>query len=275
MMRTDGHLLDSSQSQKQAQNQTRETGAGRRFDALAALFDPTTFRHLERLGIGPGRRCWEVGAYGTSVLTWLARKVGPTGRVLVTDTDTSRVETVACRPVEVRRHDVGTEPSPAESFDLVHARHVLVHVPDPARALQSMVKALRPGGHLLVEDTDPALQPLLCPDEHGPAQELANRLRKAFRALLAERGADLSYGRTLPRLMREAGLRQVEADVHFPLASPACAELETATVQEVRAHLVAAGLATDEEIDRHLMNVAAGEMDLSSAPMISAWGRKA
>ncbi|MER5180714.1 methyltransferase domain-containing protein [Streptomyces sp. NPDC002896] len=271
MTRTDSRLLNSSQTQKQTQNQT---GAGRRFDALAALFDPTTFRHIERLGISPGRRCWEVGAYGASVATWLAKKVGPTGRVLVTDTDTSRVALAARPPIEVRRHDVGTEPLPAERFDIVHARHVLVHLPDHAPALQSMVKALRPGGHLLVEDTDPALQPLLCPDEHGPAQELANRLRKAFRALLAERGADLSYGRSLPRLMREAGLHKVEAEVHFPLASPACAELETATVQEVRAHLVAAGLATDEEIDRHLMNVASGEMDLATAPMISAWGRK-
>jgi SAM-dependent methyltransferase len=282
MTQTDGHFVDGrktrteTQTQPPTQTQTpTKTEAGRRFDALAALFDPATFRHIEKLGIGPGGRCWEVGAYGNSVVTWLVKKVGPTGRVLVTDTDISRVASAARPPVEVRRHDVGAEPPPDESFDLVHARHVLVHVPDHARALQSMVKALRPGGHLLVEDTDPALQPLLCPDEHGPAQELANRLRQAFGALLAERGADLSYGRRLPRLMREAGLRQVEADVHFPLASPACAELETATVQEVRAHLVSAGRATDEEIDRHLMNVAAGEMDLATAPMISAWGRKA
>ncbi len=273
MTQSDGRLLDSRQTQEQKQKQT-QARAGARFNALATLFDPMTFRHIERLGIGSGRRCWEVGAHGSSVVTWLAKKVGPTGRVLVTDTDTSRVASAARSPVEVRCHDVGTEPPPDERFDLVHARHVLVHVPDHVRALRSMVKALRPGGHLLVEDTDSAMQPLLCPDEHGPDEELANRLRKAFRALLAERGADLSYGRRLPRLLRESGLRQVEAEVHFPLTSPACAELETATVQEVRAHIVSAGLATDEEIDRHLTNVAAGEMDLATAPMISAWGRK-
>ena len=42
-----------------------------------------------------------------------------------------------------------------------------------------MVGALRPGGWMLVEDADPGLQPLLCPDDHGPAQHLANRLRTA------------------------------------------------------------------------------------------------
>ncbi|KKD03585.1 methyltransferase domain-containing protein [Streptomyces sp. WM6386] len=264
MMRTDGYLLDNQQAE-----------AAERFDAFAALFDPTTFRHLESFGIGPGWRCWEVGAGGTSVVSWLAKKVGPTGRVVATDIDTSRLAPAARPPVEVRVHDVGAEEAPGEGFDLVHARLVLVHVPDRERALRSMAESLRPGGRLLIEDADPALQPLTCPDDHGPAEQLANRLRQGFRRLLADRGADLSYGRRLPRLLREAGLQRVEADAYFPLSSPACAALESATIRQIRDQLVTAGLATDDDIDQHLANVVAGGMDLATAPMISAWGRKA
>ncbi|MFG2572022.1 methyltransferase [Streptomyces sp. NPDC048481] len=264
MTRSDRYLLDN-----------RQPEAGERFDAFAALFDPTTFRHLDGLGIGPGWRCWEAGAGGPSVVSWLAKKVGPTGKVLATDIDTSRLRSVARPPVEVRVHDVGVDEPPMEGLDLVHARLVLVHVPDRERALRSMVAALRPGGRILIEDADPALQPLLCPDEHGPEQQLANRLRHGFRQLLAGRGADLSYGRRLPRLLREAGLVRVEADAYFPVTSPACTALESATVRQIRDELVEAGLATDEEIDRHLANVASGSMDLATAPMISAWGRKA
>lgn len=264
MTRSDGYLLGNRQSE-----------AGRRFDAFATLFDPTTFRHIEEFGIGPGWRCWEVGAGGTSVVSWLATKVGPAGKIVATDIDTSRLDPVAGPPVDVRVHDVGAGQPPEEGFDLVHARLVLVHVPDRDRALRSMVQALRPGGWLLIEDADPALQPLICPDEHGPEQRLANRLRQGFRTLLAERGADLAYGRKLPRLLREAGLHEVQADAYFPVASPACSALEAATVRQIRDRLVAAGLATDEEIDRHLAGVEAGHMDLATAPMISAWGRKA
>ncbi|MFL4903456.1 methyltransferase domain-containing protein [Streptomyces sp. MMS24-I2-30] len=264
MTRSDGYLLDNQQ-----------TEAGQRFDAFATLFDPTTFRHLSDFGLGAGWRCWEVGAGGTSVVSWLAKKVGPTGTVLATDIDTSLLTEVSRAPVEVRVHDVGAEEPPGEGFDLVHARLVLVHVPDRERALRSMVQALRPGGRLLIEDADPALQPLICPDESGPEQQLANRLRKGFRSLLAERGADLAYGRTLPRLLRESGLHEVQADAYFPLTSPACAALESATVRQIRDRLVTAGLATDEDIDQHLANVAGGGMDLATAPMISAWGRKA
>ncbi|MFD3503148.1 methyltransferase domain-containing protein [Streptomyces sp. NPDC058676] len=263
MTRTDGYLLDNRQNE-----------AAERFDALATLFDPTTFRHLEAFGIGSGWRCWEVGAGGTSVVSWLAKKVGPTGRVVATDIETSRLAAAARPPVEVRVHDVGAHEPPGEQFDLVHARLVLVHVPDRERALRSMVKALRPGGRMLVEDADPALQPLLCPDEHGPEQELANRLRQGFRQLLADRGADLAYGRRLPRLLREAGLCRVEADAYFPVTSPACAALESATIRQIRDQLVTAGIATDQDIDRHLTNVASGSMDLATAPMISSWGRK-
>ncbi|WP_306333927.1 class I SAM-dependent methyltransferase [Streptomyces sp. KL118A] len=282
MTRIDGHLLDPRQypgprqlSDHRQLSDSRQSGARSCADAFAALFDPTTFGHVERLGIGPGWRCWEVGAGGTSVISWLAKRVGPTGRVLATDIDTSWQTRAARSPLEVRVHDIAADPPPVGGFDLVHARLVLADVPDRERALASMLRALRPGGRLLIEEPDPTLQPLACPDEHGPAQEAANRLRHGVRALLTERGTDLAYGRRLPRLLRDAGLCQVAADVYFPLASTAGAALETATLQQLRPELISAGLATPEDIDHHLVNVATGTLDLATAPLISAWGRKA
>lgn len=252
----------------------RVVEAGDRIAALSALFDPVTFRHVDALGIAPGWRCWEVGAGGPSVPRGLGERVGPAGRVLATDIEISPALTAAGAPIEVRRHDVARDPPPEGPFDLVHARLVLVHLPDRERALQSMLGALRPGGWLLVEDADPALQPLSVIDPVSAEAVLANRLRAGFRTLLAERGVDLGYGRTLPRLLRAGGLLDVAADAYFPVALPACAPLEIATVELLRAQLIAKGLATDEEIERHLGNVAAGRLDLAQPPMISAWGRR-
>ncbi|MFE2923835.1 class I SAM-dependent methyltransferase [Streptomyces goshikiensis] len=259
-----GYLLDNQQAE-----------AGVRFGALAELFDPVTFRHVDRLGIGAGMRCWEVGAGGPSVPLGLAERVGPAGAVVATDIDVSWTRDIAGGAIEVLRHDVAADPPPSPGgFDLVHARLVLVHVAERAEAVRRMVRALRPGGWLLLEDADPMLQPLLCPDEAGPEERLANRLRSGFRTLMAARGAELSFGRTLPRVLREAGLAEVGADAYFPITSPACAVLEDATVRQIRGRLVAGGLADDAEIDRHLSNVAAGRLDLATAPMISAWGRR-
>lgn len=108
----------------------------------------------------------------------------------------------------------------------------------------------------------------------GPEQELANRLRSGFRALMASRGADLAYGRTLPRLLREAGLSDVRADASFPVAHPACARLETATISLIADQLIEHGIATPEEIALHLANVASGTLNLTQPPMIAAWGRR-
>jgi SAM-dependent methyltransferase len=262
-MADDGYLLDN-----------RQTEAGTRLGALAALFDPSTFRHLERLGLGAGWRCWEVGAGGPSVPSFMAQRVGPGGSVLATDIDVSWMGPGADAGYQVLLHDVGVDEPPDGPFDLIHARLVLVHVPERERALSSMVSALRPGGWLLVEDADPALQPLTCIDEWGPKQKLANKLRRDFRTLLVERGADMAYGRTLARSLRGAGLTDVSADAFFPVTGPECTILERATVEQMRERLVAGGLATEDEVEQHLANIDAGGLDFATSPMISAWGRR-
>ncbi|WP_344610765.1 methyltransferase domain-containing protein [Dactylosporangium salmoneum] len=247
--------------------------AGERFTWLAELFDGVTRGHFDRLGVQAGWRCWEVGAGGPSIPETLAAAVGATGYVLATDINPAWLDPHG--GYEVLRHDIVGDPPPRPgTFDLVHARLVLVHVPDRARALATMVAALRPGGWLLVEDADTELQPLACLDEVGPAQQRANRLRRAARELMIRRGADLRYGRTLPRALRAAGLVDVAAAGSFPVGGVACGRLEAATVRMVRAELLAAGLTSDAEIDAHLAAIDAGELDLTLAPLISAWGRR-
>ena len=55
-------------------------------------------------------------------------------------------------------------------------------------------------------------------------------------------------------------LTRVLADAYFPLASPACAALESVTIRQIRDQLVTAGLATDQDIDHHLENVTSGAL---------------
>jgi SAM-dependent methyltransferase len=252
----------------------RQAEAGERLEALARLFNESSFRHLRQCGLAEGWNVWEVGAGGPSIPSWLARRVGPTGRVVATDIETGWLDKVEDRAYEALRHDVAEDAPPGADFDLVHSRLVLVHVIDRDRAIVNMVKALRPGGWLVLEEADPELQGMACPDELGPEQELANKLKRGFRCLMAERGVDLSFGRTLPRRLRTAGLVDIQSDAYFPVGGPACNELERATVEQIRARLVDAGLATEEEIDRHLANVSSGLLDIATSPMISSWARK-
>jgi SAM-dependent methyltransferase len=284
---------------------TRRQISRAHFASLGALFNPSTFRHIDALGIRPGWRCWEVGAGGPTVAAWLARRVTPGGYVLATDIDVAALQEpsdaarqeaadgvarqVAADGVarqeagdgaplreatdpgfEVLRHDVTAERAPEGGFDLVHARLVVMHLADRGAALAAMTGALRPGGWLLIEDADLTLQPLACPDETGPAEQLANKIRRASVGL---RGDNLAFGRTLPRLLRGAGLTEVGADAFLPIAGPGSARLEQTMIERQRDRLLAAGLLTAAEIDRHLADVAAGRLDLTTFTVVSAWGR--
>ena len=260
-MSSDRYLLDNARAE-----------AGERFAAMAELFDPWTVGHLEAAGVRPGTRVWEVGAGWPSVPAWLAERVGPSGHVVATDVDTSWLDAGA--GYDVLRHDVVAEPPPGEVFDVVHARLVLVHLPDRSRVLHTLVGSLAPGGVLLIEDADPTLQPLACPVEDSPEAELANRVRRGFRSLLADSGADLAFGRTLLPRLRSAGLVDVRAEVFAPYGGPALRTLEVATIGHVRDRLVGAGIATEAEIDHLVAHLRGGGLDLTPAPLVSAWGRR-
>jgi SAM-dependent methyltransferase len=251
----------------------RLDGADIRLAAIAELFDPVTFRHLDATGVTEGWRCWEVGAGGPSVSAWLAGRVGPDGSVVATDLDLSRFGEPPTGVTAIV-HDVTSDPPPGGPFDLIHARLVLVHLPERDAVMTTLVAALRPGGWLVLEDADPMLQPLACIDERGPDEVLANKVRAGFRALLADRGADLAFGRTLPARMRAAGIVDVTADAWFPVTDPVSAVLERVTVEQMREGLVVAGLASGAEVDGHLANIDAGRLDLTTAPLVSARGRR-
>ncbi|MCI2285282.1 methyltransferase domain-containing protein [Colwellia sp. MSW7] len=217
---------------------------------------------------------WEVGGGGPTLVRIIADRVGHTGYVLATDIDASWTKEAESETVTVRNHDVAFDPAPDDKFDLVHARLVLVHVKEREQALQNMISSLKPGGRRVIEDADPALQPLSCIDAYGPEQELANKVRQGFRALLSDRGADISFGRKLPHLFRAAGIEDITAEGYFPVKMPECIQLEISTIQMIRDDLLNNDIASYEEIEQHLGNVRSGVLDLSQPPMISVRGRK-
>jgi len=126
----------------------------RRLRLFEQRLDPLTKRCIKRLSIGEGARCLEIGGGRGSMTRWLAKTVGPSGTVTATDLQTDFLRAVDAPNVEVIRHDVRTESFPESSFDLVHTRAVLMHIPDDPDLLGRMVSWLAPGGWLLLEEPD-------------------------------------------------------------------------------------------------------------------------
>ncbi len=168
-----------------------EAETAERFASLDALYNFRTFRFLETTGIGPGWHCLEVGGGSGSVAAWMADRVGPSGNVLVTDIDPRCMEGLAYRRpahMELRRHDIGTDPLPEQAFDLIHARLVLQHVPQRQQALARLVAALRPRGWLVIEEFDGGIIDRAIPTADATDAERHRTMVRAVAHLMGERG---------------------------------------------------------------------------------------
>ena len=242
-----------------------------RLRSLEALYDVHTFDVLDRLGVGPGWRCAEVGAGAGSVTEWLCDRVGPTGRVVAVDITTTFLEPLGHGNLDVRRADVVAEPLEAGAYDLVHARTLLEHLATREEVVAQFAAALRPGGVLVAEDVV-----LTGTTQVHPPSELIERLNDAFAKGFAMGGADLDFGLRLPDTLRAAGLVDVDADGHVPIVTTgtASAHFQTHGLRRQGSLLVDAGLLTDEDVASGI-EVASSPGHTMFAPiMIAAWGRK-
>jgi ubiquinone/menaquinone biosynthesis C-methylase UbiE len=188
-------------------NSDREAPA--RFDALSAMFDRATFRHLEDRGVCEGWRCLEVGGGGGSITSWLANRVGVSGHVIVTDIDPRFLEPLEAQNIEVRKHNIVSDPLPDSAFDLIHARLVLIHLPEREKVLARLVSALKPGGWLVDEEFDSVS---LLPDPTVSLGEVSLTTQLAVMRMLDDRGVERRFGRLLCGRLRAHGLEEVGAE---------------------------------------------------------------
>jgi len=92
-------------------------------------------------------------------------------------------------------------------FDLAISRHVLQALPDARRAVQEMVRVLKPGGrlHLIAEDYGMLWCHPTGLDSDGFWQRIPNRYGPAI-------GCDLHVGRKMFTHLTDLGLREIKVD---------------------------------------------------------------
>lgn len=245
------------------------TGADerRRLDLFAERLDPLTQRRIGLLGLAPGVRCLEIGGGRGSIARWLCECVAPDGRVTATDLETGFLSELSLPNLTVLRHDVRTDDFPEGSFDLVHARAVLMHIPDRMAILRRMASWLAPGGWLVAEEADFGMW-LGDFDPIWAAHPTA--AHEAFP------GGSLSQGRALLRQIHQLGLADIGADAELDIIQPGTplAEFYQLSLAATARPLIAAGVLTAELASR--LTARPGESDFLACgfAFIGAWGRR-
>jgi len=160
---------------------------------------------LDRIELGEGWTCVDVGAGGGEVSIALAEVVGATGRIFAVDNDPASRDEVAAQAAKFAQvfaiTQAGEELSLPMPVDLAFCRFLLLHVIDPARVLKKMAAALNDGGSLVVQEPITSAgringEPFSYPDARHP-----------------------DIGAFLPALVREAGLEVIDAWAEAPAGS--------------------------------------------------------
>ncbi len=182
-------------------------GESDRLRLMSDLLDPSSEFHLLRLGVGTGWRCLEIGAGNGSLSQWLAQRVGPAGHVIASDVRTDLMQGISSGNLEVRRFDVvHDEPSDAP-YDLIAVRALLHHLPEHRAVVSRIVRWLKPGGRLFIQEPD-----------FYPTWTVEPLSQKHFWERFIQWAAvhqiDYYVGRKIPAWLQAEGLLNISSEGH-------------------------------------------------------------
>ncbi|MFJ4467912.1 class I SAM-dependent methyltransferase [Streptomyces sp. NPDC089424] len=244
-------------------------GEDERIDLGALTYDDVTMARLRALGAGPGWHCLDVGAGTGTISRRLLDEAGVTS-VLAVDRD---VRFLTERPVpglDVREADVTAGDFDPGRFHLVHARFVLMHLPEHERLIAALSGLVEPGGVLVLSDA------VDLTSERTPGTPYTTVMRAMWRGLRATIGTDVSWVPSYPRLLRGAGLMPVAAEIHVPPLLPGSpiSRFWAETWERSREAMLATGLVDDADVDAAVRYLGSDECAALSAGMLTAWGAK-
>jgi ubiquinone/menaquinone biosynthesis C-methylase UbiE len=178
-------------------------------DRLSRLNDLLNERSLREMALRPGEKVLDVGSGLGQLTRGMARQVGAAHVVGV---ERSEVQLAEARrlasqageddAVEFRQGEATRLPLRDDewgTFDVAHARFVLEHVPDPATVVRELVRAVRPGGRVVLEDDSHEIF-RLWPEPPGFA-----RLWRCYLRTYDRVGNDPLVGHRLVWLLYQAG----------------------------------------------------------------------
>ena len=175
--------------------------------------EPEARAIIDDLGLAPGSRGLDVGCGVGLYALWLAEAIGPRGRVIGVEPTAERVEAArglvggssgSRAELEFRVGDGTALDLPAGGLDWVWCGDVLHHIADTAAALKEMARVLRPGGLLVIKESQ-ALPAMFLPGH----PELEKRIQLAEIARGREEAGERSFQerrQRTPESLRAAGL---------------------------------------------------------------------
>ena len=222
-----------------------------RLQMLERIFDAGTQRRMLATGLTTGWHCLEVGAGAGSIVRWLEQRVGPSGKVVALDTNPRFLRGSSSSTIEIMQGDICDMELPLATFDLVHARYVMIHIAEYRKAFERMLRCVKPGGWVVIEEPDfQAARAVTGPEE---ARLSFGRVTDAIERMFTSLGMDYALGAQLPALFQEYDLSHltVEHEGHLSAGGGMVAQLMKLSAEQLRDKYVATGKVTEADIKQY------------------------
>ena len=254
----------------------------RRLALQSAFWGELTEDVFRRAGISAGMHVLDIGSGAGDVAIIAARLVGPSGSVLGIDRSEDAVRRASARAAAgghgmCRFFVAGADAFQTDQrFDAIVGRLVLMYLDDPAQALRSLLRHLRPGGVAVFHE-------IILNSTQAPSGALADRVMQWVIAAFERAGAEVDMGLKLDATFRAAGLPAPETCAAGRLVAGAHSAGYAVLAEVTRSLLPAIekfGIATAAEVDIDTLEdrlrdatVAADACWLSPV-LVGSWSRR-
>jgi SAM-dependent methyltransferase len=183
----------------------------------------------DRLGVQPGWQCLDVGAGPGFVALDLAKRVGSQGRVTLLEPSESFLRYFSGEEAQhmqslytTIKGTVEEAVLPDQHFDFIFVRWVIAFVAEPEVFLEKLVRSLKPGGVIALQDY--YYEGLSLYPKGGPFDKMPDIVRRYYHSV----GGDPYITGKIPGWLRKYGLKVVDYTPHARVGGPDSELLEWA-----------------------------------------------
>lgn len=251
----------------------------KRLEVIAEILNLQTKKLIENGGSIEGKKFLDVGSGGGSVSLMVSQMVGAKGSVTSIDFDNEiiqlskndatslNVKNISYRILDAYELDYENE------FDIAYSRFLLSHLQRPAVVLNKMIKSLKKGGRIIIEDID--FSGHFC----FPNSEAFDSYLNYFVTAAKNNGQNPNIGLSLFELFKSEQIDEIQFDVIQPFYNEGKGKwMAYFTMDKIKETVIKQKLADSNSIEKLLLELKRFTEDknsLISLPRIfRVWGIK-
>jgi ubiquinone/menaquinone biosynthesis C-methylase UbiE len=233
---------------------TEENAEFERMKSIEDAFDEKTKEFIQNSGIAPGWNCLELGTGAGSILQWMSCLVRERGNVVGIDKNIKFIDSINANNIEKMEGDILEIELESNKFNLIHARYVLIHIAESEQAIKKLIKFLKPGGIIILEEPDFTSARII--SERTPHEQAHQKVNESINQMFINLGLNPSFGLKLPAILQKNGIKieRVTGEQHLCCGNSKVAKLMGRSAATLKDKYLQTQKASEQDIQAYINN---------------------